>query len=44
MFEMVTGRKPFSSSKALGQAVQRVTEEPPAAKDFANDLPEIWMR
>lgn len=42
MFELVTGRRPFASTKSLGQAVLRVTEAPPSPREFAPDLAEAW--
>ena len=40
LFEMVTGRRPFQASDAMGLALATLTQPPPAARDVNGDVPE----
>src|SRR5207249_708619 len=42
MFEMVTGRLPFVGATPLATAVMRLSEDPPAPRSAAPDLPQEW--
>jgi tetratricopeptide (TPR) repeat protein len=40
LFEMVTGRRPFQASDAMGLALATLTQPPPAAKDANGGVPD----
>jgi serine/threonine-protein kinase len=41
LFEMLTGRLPFTGEGDVAVAVQHISEPPPDPRDFAPDLPEV---
>ncbi len=44
MFEMVTGRLPFTGESVISTAVKRLREPPPSPREFAPLLEERWER
>src|SRR5262245_29584824 len=42
MFELVTGRQPFTGDSALSTAVKRLKEPPPAPRTLIADLDPKW--
>jgi serine/threonine protein kinase/tetratricopeptide (TPR) repeat protein len=42
LFEMVTGRLPFSADTPIGSAVKRLQEPPPCPRLYSPKLPKTW--
>jgi tetratricopeptide (TPR) repeat protein len=42
MYEMVTGRRPFTGEDSLAVAVKRLTEPPPSPRSHRPDLDPVW--
>ncbi|REJ81076.1 MAG: serine/threonine protein kinase [Acidobacteria bacterium] len=44
IYEMLTGRRPFTGSNEISTAIKRLTQAPPSPRILRADLPENWER